>query len=211
MLYVVYNSQQYYNLIMTKTTAVIIREAVEAKRFSYRQLAKLAKIDHAFLCNIAKGKKSPPKRESFYEMLASALGLKQEDIFELQMLQIVKGLNSNPGLATQVYDLIASSQSSDQEPRSKGLSVIEEEFQAFADGEPLSLTYKEFQLLAYLFNSPGRVLTRDVLLSAVWGFDYFGGTRTVDVHIRRLRAKLEPRYHDNIETVRNIGYRFRKK
>lgn len=75
-------------------------------------------------------------------------------------------------------------------------------------GLPLDLTYKEFELLKYLAAHPGRVFTRAQLLQEVWGYDYFGGTRTVDVHIRRLRAKLGTDYDQLIGTVRNVGYRF---
>ena len=75
-------------------------------------------------------------------------------------------------------------------------------------GTPLDLTYKEFELLKYLVQHPGRVFTRAQLLQEVWGYDYYGGTRTVDVHVRRLRAKLGPEYDQLIGTVRNVGYRF---
>ena len=73
---------------------------------------------------------------------------------------------------------------------------------------PVRLAYKEFELLKYLSQYPGRVFTRDQLLHEVWGYDYYGGTRTVDVHVRRLRAKLGPDYEQLIGTVRNVGYRF---
>ena len=75
-------------------------------------------------------------------------------------------------------------------------------------GEALDLTYKEFELLKYLSQHPGRVFTRAQLLQEVWGYDYFGGTRTVDVHVRRLRAKLGTDHEALIGTVRNVGYRF---
>ena len=75
-------------------------------------------------------------------------------------------------------------------------------------GRPLDLTYKEFELLKYLAQHPGRVFSRQQLLQEVWGYDYFGGTRTVDVHVRRLRAKLGPEHETLIGTVRNVGYRF---
>ncbi len=75
-------------------------------------------------------------------------------------------------------------------------------------GHPILLTFKEYELLRFLASSPGRVFTRDSLLNRVWGYDYFGGDRTVDVHVRRLRSKIEPLGHNFIETVRNIGYRF---
>ena len=75
-------------------------------------------------------------------------------------------------------------------------------------GRTLDLTYKEFELLRHLAANPGRVFTRAQLLQEVWGYDYFGGTRTVDVHVRRLRAKLGVEYDQLIGTVRNVGYRF---
>jgi DNA-binding response OmpR family regulator len=75
-------------------------------------------------------------------------------------------------------------------------------------GRSLDLTYKEFELLRYLAAHPGRVFTRSQLLQEVWGYDYYGGTRTVDVHVRRLRAKLGPENDQLIGTVRNVGYRF---
>jgi DNA-binding response OmpR family regulator len=71
----------------------------------------------------------------------------------------------------------------------------------------LDLTFKEFELLRYLGTQPGRVFTREQLLQEVWGYDYFGGTRTVDVHIRRLRAKLGPEHEAYIGTVRGVGYK----
>jgi DNA-binding response OmpR family regulator len=75
-------------------------------------------------------------------------------------------------------------------------------------GEALALTYKEFELLKFIAQQPGRVFSRDQLLREVWGYDYFGGTRTVDVHVRRLRAKLGPRCETMIGTVRQVGYKF---
>lgn len=75
-------------------------------------------------------------------------------------------------------------------------------------GRTLDLTYKEFELLKHLVQHPGRVLTRAQLLQEVWGYDYYGGTRTVDVHVRRLRAKLGSEHDQMIGTVRNVGYRF---
>ena len=75
-------------------------------------------------------------------------------------------------------------------------------------GGALDLTYKEFELLKFLAQHPGRVFTRAQLLQEVWGYDYFGGTRTVDVHVRRLRAKLGAEHEQLIGTVRNVGYKF---
>ena len=76
-------------------------------------------------------------------------------------------------------------------------------------GRHVELTYKEYELLRFLATNRGRVFTRETLLSKVWGYDFYGGARTVDVHIRRLRAKIEDRHTPFIETVRNVGYRFR--
>jgi DNA-binding response OmpR family regulator len=77
-------------------------------------------------------------------------------------------------------------------------------------GRVIELTFKEYELLKLLAEGKGRVYTREALLNQVWGYDYYGGDRTVDVHIRRLRSKIEDAKHSYIETVRNIGYRFRK-
>ena len=75
-------------------------------------------------------------------------------------------------------------------------------------GHPVVLTFREYELLRFLASNPGRVFTRDALLDHVWGHDFFGGDRTVDVHVRRLRSKIESSGHSFIETVRNVGYRF---
>jgi two-component system alkaline phosphatase synthesis response regulator PhoP len=77
-------------------------------------------------------------------------------------------------------------------------------------GNPIMLTFKEYQLLKFLASNQGKVFTREALLNKVWGWDYYGGDRTVDVHIRRLRSKIEDPTHTFIETVRNIGYRLRE-
>ena len=91
--------------------------------------------------------------------------------------------------------------------RAAELTIDPDTYAAKLKGRPLDLTYKEFELLKFLAQHPGRVFTRDQLLREVWGYDYFGGTRTVDVHVRRLRAKLGD-LEQLIGTVRNVGYRF---
>jgi two-component system, OmpR family, alkaline phosphatase synthesis response regulator PhoP len=82
-------------------------------------------------------------------------------------------------------------------------------YRVFVNGRAIDLTYKEYELLRFLATHPDRVFTRDTLLNRVWGYEFYGGARTVDVHIRRLRSKLENASHALIETVRNVGYRFR--
>src|SRR6516165_3101240 len=94
------------------------------------------------------------------------------------------------------------------EIRSGDLAIDEATYSARLRGRVLDLTFKEFELLKFLAQHPGRVFTRAHLLQEVWGYDYFGGTRTVDVHVRRLRAKLGPEHEALIGTVRNVGYRF---
>ena len=89
------------------------------------------------------------------------------------------------------------------------LLIDTERYEVRLAGKRIVLTYKEYQLLVLLAANPGRVYTRDSLLSQVWGYDYFGGTRTVDVHIRRLRSKIEDASNSFIETIWNVGYRFK--
>ena len=95
-----------------------------------------------------------------------------------------------------------------REIRSGEVIIDESSYTAKIKGRVLDLTFKEFELLKYLAQHPGRVFTRSQLLQEIWGYDYFGGTRTVDVHIRRLRSKLGPEFEAVIGTVRNVGYRF---
>ena len=101
-----------------------------------------------------------------------------------------------------------ASNPSSGEIRSGEVIIDESSYTAKIKGRVLDLTFKEFELLKYLAQHPGRVFTRSQLLQEIWGYDYFGGTRTVDVHIRRLRSKLGPEFEAIIGTVRNVGYRF---
>ena len=91
--------------------------------------------------------------------------------------------------------------------RRGGLLIDQQRYTVSVDGEVADLTYKEYELLRFLAGNPGRAYTREMLLNQVWGYDYYGGSRTVDVHVRRIRAKIERRDR-YIETVRNVGYRF---
>jgi len=97
---------------------------------------------------------------------------------------------------------------SSKEIRSGEVVIDEDSYTAKIKGRTLDLTFKEFELLKYLAQHPGRVFSRSQLLQEIWGYDYFGGSRTVDVHIRRLRSKLGPEFESVIDTVRNVGYRF---
>ncbi|HEY9411403.1 MAG TPA: response regulator transcription factor [Jiangellaceae bacterium] len=104
--------------------------------------------------------------------------------------------------------LAGSGDDTPDEIRSGELVIDEATYTAKVSRRTLDLTYKEFELLKFLAQHPGRVFTRAQLLQEVWGYDYFGGTRTVDVHVRRLRAKLGSEHDALIGTVRNVGYRF---
>ncbi len=97
--------------------------------------------------------------------------------------------------------------SDDSTIRLGALSIDTESYRVTAQGRPLDLTFKEFELLRFLASRAGRVYTRPALLREVWGYDFYGGTRTVDVHVRRLRAKLGPEHEHLIQTVRSVGYR----
>ena len=112
-------------------------------------------------------------------------------------------------LATGRLELAARNEDAEDEViRSGELTIDEATYSARLRGRSLDLTFKEFELLKYLAQHPGRVFTRAQLLQEVWGYDYFGGTRTVDVHVRRLRAKLGTDHEGLIGTVRNVGYKF---
>lgn len=118
--------------------------------------------------------------------------------------------NAGPGeIDTRIRLAIARNLDSDNlgKIQTSGIVIDEASYSAKLHGEPMDLTFKEFELLKFLAQHPGRVFSREQLLSEVWGYDYFGGTRTVDVHIRRLRAKLGD-LEGLISTVRNVGYRF---
>lgn len=87
-----------------------------------------------------------------------------------------------------------------------GMTINLATYQVSVNDEPIDFTYLEYALLAFLVTHPGRTYSRDALLRRVWGFDYFGGSRTVDVHVRRVRAKLGPELSQHLETIRGVGY-----
>lgn len=103
----------------------------------------------------------------------------------------------------------AQTEESDGVLRCGDLVIDTNRYEVYLGSAPVELTFKEYELLRFFAENQDKVFTREVLLNRVWGYDYFGGARTVDVHIRRLRSKIEDRDHVFIETVRNVGYRFR--
>ncbi len=104
---------------------------------------------------------------------------------------------------------IKSGLESDNTLRADDLHIDLANYKVYVAGKPVDLTYKEYELLRFLATNREKVFTREALLNRVWGYDFYGGARTVDVHVRRLRSKIEDRNHTFIETVRNVGYRFR--
>jgi DNA-binding response OmpR family regulator len=110
--------------------------------------------------------------------------------------------------AGRLASTAAVSTNNDGVTRAGDLVIDETTYAAKLKGRPLDLTFKEFELLKYLAQHPGRVFSRAQLLQEVWGYDYYGGTRTVDVHVRRLRAKLGVEHEGLIGTVRHVGYKF---
>ena len=117
---------------------------------------------------------------------------------------------SGAELITRVRRLMKTNPESGEIIRRGDLSIDVEMCEVSLGGNLVELTFKEYELLKFLATYPGRVHSRDVLLDRVWGYDYYGGDRTVDVHIRRLRSKIEDHNHTFIDTVRNVGYRFRR-
>jgi len=113
---------------------------------------------------------------------------------------------------TRIKRILRQKESIDSEDiiRCGDLVIDSAKCEVLLSSKPIILTFKEYQLLKFLASNKGKVFTRDVLLDKVWGWDYYGGDRTVDVHIRRLRSKIEDKDHSFIETLRGIGYRFRE-
>ncbi|MEN6356161.1 MAG: winged helix-turn-helix domain-containing protein [Armatimonadota bacterium] len=113
-------------------------------------------------------------------------------------------------LALRIARLLAKGQSAKEGKQitADGLVIDTESFEVTVEGRQLALTFKEFELLRFLAAHPGRVHTREALLNQVWGYEYFGGLRTVDVHVRRIRAKLGIKHDNLIQTVHGVGYKF---
>ncbi len=113
-------------------------------------------------------------------------------------------------LALRIIRLLSKHQSTKagKQMTMDGLTIDTDSFEVSVDGRQLALTFKEFELLRFLAAHHGRVHTREALLNQVWGYEYFGGLRTVDVHVRRIRAKLGARHENLIQTVHGVGYKF---
>lgn len=123
---------------------------------------------------------------------------------------VVRGA-SNAELAARVRMLLWPGEevTADELVRVGDLTLNLATYQAYLDGDPIDFTYLEYALFAFLVTHPGRTYSREVLLRRVWGTEYFGGSRTVDVHVRRIRAKLGPELSRRLETIRGVGYLWR--
>jgi len=151
-----------------------------------------------------------------YDQVAEAPRLAVVEMPDVQGLQsnylddFILSPFDNDELAMRVTRILSRSQRlrSGQVLEYEGLEIDTESFEVTVDSRQLSLTFKEFELLRFLAAHPGRVHTREALLNQVWGYEYFGGLRTVDVHVRRIRAKLGPKHENLIQTVHGVGYKF---
>jgi DNA-binding response OmpR family regulator len=150
------------------------------------------------------------RKEKEFPVIALTPPEKMDSLDDLIDDFVVKPYNSKE-LITRIKRLVKKETEVSTEPiRTAGITIDPDKYEVYVNGKLVSLTFKEYELLKFLASHPGRVFTRDALLNQVWSQDYFGGDRTVDVHIRRLRSKIEDPTHVYIETVRNIGYRFVK-
>jgi DNA-binding response OmpR family regulator len=124
---------------------------------------------------------------------------------------VVKPVRLNE-LAARIRRVLARMEGTADDPhaRSGSLTIDTDAYQVFVGGKAIDLTFKEYELLKFLASNPGTIFSREALLNRVWGYDYYGGERTVDVHIRRLRSKIEVGDQTFIETVRGVGYRFKE-
>jgi DNA-binding response OmpR family regulator len=150
------------------------------------------------------------RKEKDFPVIALTPPEKLDNLDDLIDDFVVKPYNSKE-LITRINRLVKKeTEVATEQIRTAGITIDTDKYEVYVNGKLVSLTFKEYELLKFLASHPGRVFTRDALLNQVWSQDYFGGDRTVDVHIRRLRSKIEDPTHVYIETVRNIGYRFIK-
>ena len=159
----------------------------------------------------------PMRRLRELERVGEALGLPIFVVADADHLVLMESARSVSDFVVAPVDPVegrlrlirlSKSESTDEPISFKDLELNPLTYQALLAGEPMDLTYMEWELLRFLVENPVRVWSREQLLSAVWGYDYFGGARTVDVHVRRLRAKLGEERSSWISTVRSVGYRF---
>ncbi len=197
--------------------SVSVREIIALKisdgQYSYRTLGEKLGVSHAYLNNVVKGRQRPPRATEFYLNLGQAFEIEAATISEYRSAVLRGRLEPDSDLLDSAWEKLANDLGGDYQVRigsgagTSGLRIFLDKYSVELDGSPLSLSYKEFELLRVMASEVDRVFTRDILLETVWGYGYFGGTRTVDVHITRLRAKLGSQAM-LIQTVHQVGYRF---
>jgi len=164
---------------------------------------------------------SPARAQQLAQELKRARPLPVIALLPREVLPRLEGLPGMDDFLLKPYDvselslrirrLVQKTPHADGELITRGDMVIDlPKCEVAVGGRLIELTYREYELLKFLASHPGRVFSRETLLNRVWGYDFYGGDRTVDVHIRRLRSKVEDATHAFIDTVRNVGYRFVK-
>lgn len=207
---------------LKRLKAHLLKQGFHASVLEPRELDRLEESDERFILGIVDGTADPGLRECLAKVRAVRAGkelplvaLIQEG--NLRELHSVKGLEdflllpSTPELIEARVRFVLARLNHLPPGGAKRIGALEinvDRYEVLLEGEPLELTYKEFELFKFLATHPGRVFSRDQLLNQVWSYNFIGGTRTVDVHIRRLRAKLGPKYASLIATLRNVGYKF---
>jgi DNA-binding response OmpR family regulator len=167
------------------------------------------KTDNSEMINLAQG----IKQESYLPVIAL---ISKEALHRLDSGLVVDDFVVEPWDANEIVirakRLVgkAGDTSNQELIRCGDLTIDLAKYEVHVNNRPIELTFKEYELLRFLARNKGRVFTREALLNEVWGYDYYGGDRTVDVHITRLRSKLEDPSHTFVETVRNIGYKFKE-
>ena len=196
------------------------RLAAELSRFGYSSSISSAEVDVDFPADAVVLGSPETRLEELCQRLKSGrrlpvIALLKRNTLNDKLVRLCDDFVLEPYDAGEINArlrkvIAALGQAGTRQEAAEGLIIDTSEAMVYLNGEPVELTFREYELLHYLAEHPGRVLSRDALLNAVWGYDYFGGDRTVDVHIRRLRSKIEDPEHVYIDTVRNMGYRFKK-
>ena len=193
-------------------------EAILVERSADMDMLDAAELPHIALLDISA--MSDTASKSFIERCDSlklpviAL-VSSESLLEFDLQLGVSDFVVNPPDADELLTRVKLTlhrnrrQEGDDVIRAGSLVINPSTYEVSLRGKRVNLRFKEYELLRLLATNPGRVYSREALLSSIWGYDYFGGTRTVDVHIRRLRSKIEDAEHPYIETIWNVGYRFR--
>ena len=207
---------------LKKMKGHLLKQGFQLSTAERSDLDRLGEGKGKFLLALLDGVSSPRLKEAVEEVRAHSFGkdlpvillVRESQLKELAGLQGLEDFLLVPASPEQLEARVRfvlgrlNHLAPGTGKRIGGLELNVDRYEVLLDGEPLELTYKEFELFKFLVTHPSRVFSRDQLLNQVWGYNFIGGTRTVDVHIRRLRAKLGPKHASLIDTVRNVGYKF---